>query len=82
MPVEGCNISAAENDIFYGKGQLAAYCHHLYDNVLVLATESKKVFMDELTGEPDALVLPSLQKAYNKTVSDNTEFYIKNFVHR
>jgi len=77
MPVDGCEISAAENDIFYGKGQLAAHCHGLYDDVLVLATESKKVFMDELTGEPDELILPSLQKAYNATVAENTAAYIK-----
>ena len=77
MPVDGCDISAAENDIFYGKGQLAAHCHGLYDNVLVLATEAKKVFMDELTGKPDSIVLPSLQKAYNITVAENTAAYIK-----
>ena len=77
MPVEGCEITAAENDIFYGKGQLAAHCHSLYDNVLVLATESKKIFMDELTGEANALVLPSFQKAYNETVAENTAAYIK-----
>ena len=77
MPVDGCDISAAENDIFYGKGQLAAHCHGLYDNVLVLATEAKKVFMDELTGKPDSIVLPSLQKAYNITVAENTAAYVK-----
>jgi len=70
MHVDGCEITAAENDIFYGKGQLAAHCHSLYDDVLVLATESKKVFMDELTGEPDNIILPPLQKAYNKTVKE------------
>jgi len=77
VPVDGANITAAENDIFYGKGNLAAHCHSLYDNVLVLATEVKKVFMDELTGESDPVVLPSLQKSFNKTVSDNTAYYIE-----
>jgi N-formylglutamate amidohydrolase len=77
MSVEGCEIAAAENDIFFGKGQLAAHCHGLFNNVLVLATESKKVFMNELTGEVNSTVLPSLQKAYNKTVKENTAAYIK-----
>lgn len=79
MQVKGCEITAAENDIFYGKGRLAAHCHGLYDDVLVLATESKKVFMNELNGEPDKLVLPSLQKAYNKTVAENTAAYIRHY---
>jgi len=77
IPVDGVDITAAENDIFYGKGNLAAHCHSLYDDVLVLATEVKKVFMDELTGEADAVVLPSLQNNFNKIVSDNTAAYIK-----
>lgn len=77
MSVEGVNITAAENDIFYGKGYLAGHCHGLYDDVLVLATEVKKVFMDELEGEADPLVLPSLQKIYNQTVKENTASYKK-----
>jgi len=82
MPVDGVEVTAAENDIFYGKGNLAGHCHGLYDNVLVLATESKKVFMNELTGEEDKRVLPSLQKMYNQTVKENTADYIKKFLHR
>jgi hypothetical protein len=84
MPVDGVDITAAENDIFYGKGNLAAHCHGLYDNVLVLATEVKKVFMDELAGEEDKRVLPSLQQAFNETVSNNTETFINSLkpVHR
>jgi hypothetical protein len=81
MSVEGVEVTAAENDIFYGKGYLAGHCHGLYDNVLVLATEVKKVFMDELEGEPDARVLPSLQEVYNQTVKENTAAYIKS-LHR
>ena len=68
IKVDGAQITAAENDIFYGKGYLAAHCHGLYDNVLVLATEVKKVFMNELTGEADPIVLPSMQKVCNETV--------------
>lgn len=78
MKVDGVEVTAAENDIFFGKGFLAGYCHAKYDNVLVLATESKKVFMDELTGQADTIVLPSLQKVYNTTVAQHTDEYIKN----
>jgi len=77
MSVDGIEVTAAENDIFYGKGFLAGYCHSLYDNVLVLATESKKVFMNELTGDADKTVLPSLQKSYNQTIKAHTAEYMK-----
>nr|WP_252730482.1 N-formylglutamate amidohydrolase [Colwellia sp. E2M01] len=79
MKVAGLEVSAAENDIFYGKGRLAGFCHSKYDNVLVLATETKKVFMDELTGEPDAVILPSLQQVYNDTMTQHTQWYINNY---
>ncbi len=82
MKVDGLEVSAAENDIFYGKGYLAAFCHGKYDNVLVLATESKKVFMDELTGQEDKIVLPSLQKAYNTSITQHTQRYINNSHHK
>jgi len=81
MKVDGVDVTAAENDIFQGKGYLAAYCHGLYDDVLVLATESKKVFMNELTGESEPQVLPSLQQAYNQSVKDNTTVFIKKNIH-
>ncbi|MFV2060619.1 MAG: N-formylglutamate amidohydrolase [Gammaproteobacteria bacterium] len=71
MKVDGVNVTAGENDIFFGKGNLAGHCHGLYDDVLVLATEVKKVFMDEVRGEEDETVLPSLQKAFNHTVTDS-----------
>ncbi|MGB0937593.1 MAG: N-formylglutamate amidohydrolase [Colwellia sp.] len=77
MTVDGIEVTAAENDIFYGKGYLAGFCHGRYDNVLVLATEAKKVFMDELTGEANPVVLPSLQKVYNESVAQHTLEYIK-----
>jgi hypothetical protein len=79
MKVDGVEVTAAENDIFYGKGYLAGYCHGKYDNVLVLATEAKKVFMNELTGQPDNIVLPSLQQTYNATVAQHTVDYIKKY---
>jgi len=79
MSVDGIEVTAAENDIFYGKGRLAGFCHSRYNNVLVLATEAKKVFMDELTGQADAVVLPSLQQVYNDTVAEHTQWYINNY---
>jgi len=77
MQMDGTEITTAENDIFQGKGYLAEYCHTHFDTVLVLATEVKKVFMDELTGKPDAVVLPSMQKQFNAAVSAHTEMYRK-----
>ncbi|MEA3547420.1 MAG: N-formylglutamate amidohydrolase [Thermodesulfobacteriota bacterium] len=77
IAVKGVDITAAENDIFYGKGFLAGFCHSNYDNVLVLATEVKKVFMDELTGEAEEQVLSDLQQIFNACVTTNTATYMQ-----
>jgi hypothetical protein len=77
ISLEGVEVTAAENDIFAGKGFLAGYCHSNYDMVLVLATEVKKVFMDELTGEADSTILPVLQQAFHTAVTENAAAYIQ-----
>jgi len=77
MPVDDVKVTAAENDIFFGKGYLAAHCHGRYDNVLVLATEVKKVYLNELNGEQDPVVLPSIQRGYNQAVAENTARFIR-----
>lgn len=82
MHVDDVNVIAAENDIFYGKGYLAAFCHGKYQQALVLATETKKVFMDELTGQADNVVLPSLKQAYNDAVAQHTQWYMNNYANK
>jgi len=73
ITIDTVATTVAENDIFLGKGFLATSCHSRYNDVLVLATEVKKVFMNELTGEADPLVLPVMQKAFNAAIHANTK---------
>ena len=72
--------TVAENDIFLGKGYLAVSTHKHFDNVLVLAIEVKKVFMNEITGEADPAILPMLQQVFNDTHLANTRSYIENSI--
>lgn len=80
LKVDGVEITAAENDIFSGKGNLAGHCHRRYDKVLVLATEVKKVFMDELSGNPSPQILSSLQHGLNGLIMKNTAAYVAGVV--
>ena len=41
----------AENDTFFGKGAFLKHLSTQYQNVLVFATEFKKFYCDELSGE-------------------------------
>ena len=51
----------AENDTFYGKGAFLKHLSTHYQNVLVFATEFKKFYCNELTGE-----------LYENTIQDTT----------
>jgi len=70
--------TVAENDIFLGKGYLAVSVHNRFDNVMVLAVEVKKIFMNETTGEADPQILPQLQQVFNATLLANTRSYMEN----
>lgn len=48
------------NDVFKGNGYQLAYITQNFENTLVLATEVKKVFCNETTGEPFPSVISAL----------------------
>jgi hypothetical protein len=51
IEMPGTAMRSALDEVFYGRGNLATVMKPYADNVLVLPTELKKTFMDELTGE-------------------------------
>ena len=64
------------NHIFYGRGQLLKLARKEFPNTLVLATEVKKVFMDEDTGEKYPLIVASLAKGIKNAIIKNTQYFI------
>ena len=76
IEVEGMDIDAKENDVFFGHGFCATYCHANFDNVLVLATEFKKVYMDERTGESFPEVVQQLRVGYDKAIKQVTDEFM------
>lgn len=64
------------NHIFYGRGQLLKLARKEFPNTLVLATEVKKVFMNEDTGEKFPLIVASLAKGLKTAILNNTQYYI------
>ena len=62
--------------IFYGRGYLLKFVKEEFNDTLVLATEVKKVFMDELTGQPFPLVIQSIAKGLKNAIIKNSQHYI------
>jgi len=63
------------NHIFYGRGYLLKFVKEEFNDTLVLATEVKKVFMDELTGQPFPLVIQSIAKGLKNAIIKNSQHY-------
>ncbi|MCG9740220.1 flavohemoglobin expression-modulating QEGLA motif protein [Shewanella insulae] len=66
----------AELDLaFEGRGYLIAHTNARFDRTLVLPTEIKKVFMDELTGEVYPIVLDDLKLGLKNAFSATSAYF-------
>ncbi|MGE4287605.1 MAG: N-formylglutamate amidohydrolase [Salinivirgaceae bacterium] len=66
------SLRVAENEVFVGDGYLAEYINSTYSQVLVLVTEIKKIYVNELTGETYEAVISSLAKQFNRLIGQFT----------
>ncbi|MEX2596138.1 MAG: flavohemoglobin expression-modulating QEGLA motif protein [Salibacteraceae bacterium] len=74
--VKKLKTDVSVNHIFYGRGYLLKYVKDHFDHTLVLATEVKKVFMDEHSGEAYPLVIQSIAKGLKNAIINNSQHYI------
>lgn len=63
--------TTALDDVFYGRGYNLEYITTNFKNTLVLATEVKKVFCNELTAEIYPKIIKDLQKKLKKAILNN-----------
>lgn len=72
-------VTAMENTVFYGRGYLIAHINSRFQNSLVLPLEIKKIFMDELKGEPYPLVMQALGSQFKACLVDVSTFFSRRF---
>lgn len=75
-------VRAACDEVFYGRGYLIAHVNSRFENTLVLPCEVKKVFMDELSGEPYRLLLNELKEGMKHCLSDTAAFFARRHTRR
>lgn len=63
------------NDVFYGKGFNMEYVHSNFKNSLVLATEIKKVYCNELSGDAYPKIIRTLQLQLKKAIVNNANSF-------
>ena len=65
----------AINDVFYGRGYNLEFITKHFPNSLVLATEIKKVYCNELTGEDYPKVIREIQQKLKQAILKNAHFF-------
>lgn len=70
--------SSKENDVFFGKGYNLEYITTHFNNTLVLATEIKKVYCNELSGEAYPKIIKSLQENLKLAILNHANFFSQN----
>lgn len=63
------------NDVFMGRGYNLEYITTNFPNVLVLATEIKKVYSNELTGEDYPKIIKEIQQKLKLAILNNAHFF-------
>lgn len=75
--LEGITSVANENDVFFGRGYGLKFITENFYNTLVLATEVKKVYCDELSGECFQEVIQALKKKLAVAIKNNVDYFCK-----
>ncbi len=76
IKLEGINVEAKINDVFFGRGYNLEYITTNFNNTLVLATEISKIYCDEETGEVYPQLIKSIQTKLKKAILNNANFFV------
>ena len=76
VKVKRVKTEVSVNHIFYGRGYLLKFVKENFNNSLVLATEVKKVFMDEMSGTAYPQIIQGLAKSFKNIIINNSQHYI------
>lgn len=68
-------VDLSVNHIFYGRGYFLKYISENFNNTLVLATEVKKMFMNETDGKPFPLVINELCVGIKDAITNSSKFF-------
>lgn len=75
IEIDGVENLTAINDVFYGRGYNLEYITTNFKKTLVLATEVKKVYCNELTGAAYPKIVKSLQEHLKHAIVNNANFF-------
>ncbi len=71
--------TVASNQVFYGRGYLTAHVNSRHQNTLAIPLEIKKVYIDELSGNPYPIILNSLSQQLKDCLADVSAFFARRY---
>ncbi|MCK5073116.1 MAG: N-formylglutamate amidohydrolase [Bacteriovoracaceae bacterium] len=74
ISIKNIENSVKENSVFKGRGFLLKHLTDEFNGTLVLATEIKKVYCNELSGEIHPRIVSDLKRSLKEAIVDNIEF--------
>lgn len=75
VSLTGIENKTAINDVFFGRGYGLNFTTTNFSQTLVLATEIKKVYCNELTGEDYPKLIKELQQKMKRVILNNALFF-------
>lgn len=69
------DVTVGENDVFKGNGYLLSYITSHFSKTLVLATEVKKIYCDEESGEVYPLIIEKLAGHFKEGILNTAAFF-------
>lgn len=70
------------NDIFYGRGYMIAHVNSRFQNTLVVPTEIKKVYINELTGEPYPQIINELSLGIKDAFTETAAYFSRRYTRK
>lgn len=77
IKLPGISTTAKENDVFFGRGHFLKHITKKFKNVLVLATEVKKIYCDELSGDEYPEVIDAMREGLKRAVLTHASAFIR-----
>lgn len=77
LQFENIKTSVKTNDVFMGRGYNLEFLTQNFENTLVLATEIKKIYCDELSGDVFPDIVRSLQLKLKNAIINSANFFSK-----
>ena len=66
------------NGPFQGNGYFLRHITNKFNNTLVLATEVKKIYCDEINGNDYPLVINDLEEGFKQIIIETSQFFVEN----